>query len=196
MKLALAFSCPPELLVELEARHGEPQRHYHTWRHVLACLAARDALAAPASPAVDLAILFHDSVYEPLAHDNEERSAALLSEKAQQYGLDAVAVARALPIIAATKHGDATVDAPDTAVMLDADLSILGADAATFATYEANVRKEYAAVDDAAWAAGRSRILQRFLDRPVLYATERGRALWDAPARANLARSLRALTAG
>lgn len=191
--MKLAFACPPELLVELEARHGEPQRHYHTWRHVLACLAARDTLAAPPSAAVDLAILFHDSVYEPMAHDNEERSAALLEAKAKQHGLDAAAVARALPIIAATKHGDATVEDAETAVMLDADLSILGSDPATFATYETNVRKEYAAVDDAAWKAGRGRILRLFLDRPVLYATLRGRALWEAAARANLARSLRAL---
>lgn len=194
--MKLAFACPTDLLTELEARHGEPQRHYHTWRHVLACFAARDALGAPPSAAVDLAILFHDSVYEPLAHDSEERSAALLSEKAREHGLDAVAVARALPIIAATKHGDASVEDPETAVMLDADLSILGSDAATFATYETNVRKEYSAVDDAAWTAGRERILRMFLERPVLYATARGRALWDAPARANLAASIRALTPG
>ena len=192
----LAFPCPPALLVELEARYGEPHRHYHTWRHILACLAARDALVAhgaPPSAAVDLAILFHDAIYEPLAHDNEAASAALMVADGARFGIDPVAIARAGPIILATKHADATVSDPETALMLDADLSILGSDAQTFATYERDVRQEYAMVDDATWKAGRARILQTFVDRPVLYATTRGRALWDAPARANLAASLRDL---
>jgi len=191
----LSFACPSELLVELEARYGEPHRHYHTWRHVLACFAARDALAAPPSPAVDLAILFHDAIYEPLAHDNEAASAALMVGYGARFGLDPAAVARAEPIILATKHADATVIDPETALMLDADLSILGSDPATFATYERAVRKEYAAVDDAAWNAGRAGVLETFLERPVLYATARGRALWDAPARRNLRASLAALRA-
>lgn len=189
----LAFPCPPELLAELETRYGEPWRHYHTWPHVLVCFEARDALAAPSSVAVELAMLFHDAVYEPLAHDNEEASAALLGSAGERFGLDAAAIPRARAIILATKHADAIVTDPETALMLDADLSILGSDPDTFADYERAVRKEYSMVDDAAWKAGRARILQSFLDRSVLYATERGRVLWDAPARANLRASLRAL---
>ena len=190
---ALAIHVPSEVLAELEARYSERHRHYHTWPHVLACFAARDALAAPSSIAVDLAILFHDAVYAPLAHDNEEASAALLGAHGARLGLEPATIARAEAIILATKHADATVTDPETALMLDADLSILGSDAETFATYERAVRKEYAAIDDAAWNVGRARILRTFVERPVLYATERGRALWDAPARTNLRASLAAL---
>ena len=72
-------------------------------------------------------------------------------------------------------------------------LPILGADVATFDAYERAVREEYAFVDDAAFAKGRARVLRSFLDRDAIYGTTGGRALWEAAARANLERSLRAL---
>ena len=59
----------------------------------------------------------------------------------------------------------------DEAVLLDADLSILGAAPATYDRYVAAVREEYAHVDDAGWRAGRSGVLRGFLDRPQIYAT-------------------------
>ncbi|EKF38376.1 hypothetical protein MOQ_001416 [Trypanosoma cruzi marinkellei] len=70
------------------ARYTEPQRHYHTMAHLeemLSCLARfqSEAPVAHRLPAegtrrlvVELAILFHDAVYDPRRSDNEERSAA------------------------------------------------------------------------------------------------------------------------
>jgi predicted metal-dependent HD superfamily phosphohydrolase len=74
--------------------------------------------------------------------------------------------------------------------VVDADLSILGTDDATFDQYERDVREEYAMFDDATYRAGRRRVLEAFLGRSSIFSTPRARELWEARARANLARSL------
>jgi len=72
--------------------------------------------------------------------------------------------------------------------VVDADLSILGAAPAAFDRYETQVRREYAFVPEAEWRTRRAALLRRFLAQPRLFLTEEfGR--FEAPARANLARS-------
>ena len=66
----------------------------------------------------------------------------------------------------------------DTAVLLDADLAVLGSEPASYQAYIAGVRSEYAHVSAAAWRNGRTWVLQSFLDRPSLYATPTGIAGW------------------
>jgi len=181
------------MIERLRARYTEPHRRYHTWVHVEACLAARERIAPSVAPEVDLALYFHDAIYDPRAHDNEERSAALMVEECK--GLDEALVRRAVPLVLATKHA-ATPDTEEARIVVDADLSILGADAATFDAYEREVREEYAFVDDAAFRTGRAHVLRSFLDRDAIYGTAAGRALWEAAARANLERSLSRLISG
>ena len=75
--LALA----PELERELAAAYAEPHRAYHTAAHIAEVLRWYDWVADEAGwhepAAVYLAAVFHDAVYDPLAKDNEARSAAL-----------------------------------------------------------------------------------------------------------------------
>jgi predicted metal-dependent HD superfamily phosphohydrolase len=52
------------------------------------------------------------------------------------------------------------------------------------------VRQEYAAVDDAAWAAGRAQVLTTLLDRDALYRSRPARNRWDIAASENLTREL------
>jgi predicted metal-dependent HD superfamily phosphohydrolase len=82
----------------------------------------------------------------------------------------------------------------DTAVLFDADLAVLGADPAGYGDYVRGVRAEYGHVDDAGWRAGRASVLQSFLDRPSIYATDPGRRRWESTARANITAELAALT--
>lgn len=187
----LAVAVPEPVLQRLRVRYGEPHRHYHDWHHVLACLDARDRLVERSSAAIDLALLFHDAVYVPLARDNEARSAALLREECSHLPSSVLDQATAA-ILATAGHRSA---AGDVAVVCDADLAILGADPAAFAAYERGVRAELGMIDEAAFCAGRARFLRQMAQRPLLYATERGRALWETKARRNLAASLASLEA-
>jgi predicted metal-dependent HD superfamily phosphohydrolase len=186
---------PPTLLERLVRRYSEPHRRYHTWAHVLECLDARRRITTAAIPEVDLALLFHDAVYEPLASDNESRSAELLVEEGRRAWIEESVFQRTKPLVHATAHAVAEVDSEEACIVLDADLSILGAAPSRFAEYERQVREEFARVGQASYAAGRSAVLCSFLERPSIYLTQRGRQLWESNARRNLERSVECLSA-
>ncbi len=60
--------------------------------------------------------------------------------------------------------------------------------------YALAIRQEYSVVPDTLYRLGRRRVLEGFLARAQIYRTERLRALWEAPARANLSGEIAALT--
>ncbi len=73
------------------------------------------------------------------------------------------AVDRVGSMIEATEHGAPGAEhaVGDTAILLDADLAILGADPAAYSAYVAGVRSEYRHVDDDDWRTGRAAVLAR-----------------------------------
>lgn len=178
---------------QLMQRYAEPQRAYHTRRHLAECFAHWDAVRAAAERPgeVELALWYHDAVYDPRRGDNEERSAALAAEAMQRAGLDPGARARVHGLILATRHAEGTLEG-DAALLTDVDLAILGAPPARFDEYEREVRQEYAWVPMPIFRRKRRAVLEAFLARPRLYATEHFRRTLEPQARANLARSVAA----
>ena len=73
----LGAAAPEGVYEKLVARYSEPQRHYHTARHLAECFAELAAVCGEAEhPAeVEIALWFHDAVYDTKRHDNEQRSA-------------------------------------------------------------------------------------------------------------------------
>ena len=188
---ALGLAPPVGLCEALCERYREPHRAYHTLQHLAECFgwfdAARHLAERPAE--VELALWFHAAVYEPRASDSEERSAAWAAEALRGAGAAAGGAARVADLVLATKHASAE-GGVDEAVLLDVDLSILGAPSERFREYEAQVRREYAFVPDEAFSRGRAAILARFAARPRVYATDFFFARLEAQARANLRESL------
>lgn len=192
---ALGVAAADEALcIELQRRYGEPQRYYHTLQHLGECLAwfEREKEAAEHPGEVALALWFHDAVYDVHAHDNEARSADWARGAMLSAAVPADAAERVHALVMATRH-DAVPAGRDAELLVDIDLSILGADPARFDEYERQVHAEYAFVPDEARRQRRRAILQRFLAREAIYATPRMHALLEARARANLARSIAAL---
>lgn len=189
-ELTLSHVWPSSLLSAVLARYREPHRHYHTLEHLRDCLAALRELTSEAPREVELALLFHDAVYDPRASDSEQASVDLLFEEARRAWLDDALIRRTATLILATKHlGD---DLPEEAGwVVDADLAILGADDERFDRYEADVRLEYAFVDDQAFGRGRAAFVRGMLERERVFVTRRGHRLWGAKARRNLERSER-----
>ncbi|MGJ7573992.1 HD domain-containing protein [Variovorax sp. RB2P76] len=179
------------LCAELQRRYGEPQRHYHTMQHLGECLAwfEREKALAERPGEVALALWFHDAVYDVHAHDNEARSADWARQALRAAGAGDAAADRVHALVMATRH-DAVPEGRDAELLIDIDLSILGAERARFDEYEQQVGAEYAFVPLEVRLPRRREILQRFLDRPALYATPRMRALLEARARLNLQRSI------
>lgn len=180
------------LFNQLIAAYSERHRHYHTLQHLRECLqsfeAARTLAQRPAE--VELALWFHDAVYDVHRDDNEERSAEWAAMAVRNAGLQDPVAQRVHALVMATKH-KALPAGIDAQVLVDVDLAILGAAEARFDESDMQIRREYAHVPEAAFREGRCRVLRSFLERPRLYATEAFHQALEERARRNLARAIR-----
>jgi len=178
---------------KLTLAYAEPQRHYHNQQHIAECLAefdaARQLVQRPV--VVELALWFHDAVYDPKAGDNEEQSARLATCCLEAAGVAEMAAAVA-KLVMATKAHDPQGE-PDAMLLIDVDLSILGKDGQRFAEYESQIRAEYGFVPRLIYNFKRAEILQRFLARDRIYATDHFASRYEANARRNLEDSIRRL---
>lgn len=172
----------------LVAAHSEPHRYYHTLEHLAEMfkVAGRLVNEESDSHAIQLAIWFHDSVYDPRGKNNEELSATFAKECLAALGVGPDTRSKVEQMILATAHGPLSTVDHDTAILLDADLAILSAEERRYARYAEDIRREYAWVDEQAYREGRAKVLQSFLDRPRIYLTERMHSAAEEAARHNL----------
>jgi predicted metal-dependent HD superfamily phosphohydrolase len=183
-------------LASLEQQYATPGRHYHTLDHLDAVLRTFDTLGGIAShpDEAELALWFHDVIWEALADDCEERSAAWGRDVMTRAGLDRDQHHRVEQLILETRHLPVASVDDDAAVVRDADLAILAAPPDVFAGYEQAIRREYAMVRDQEFRAGRARILSGFASREPLFFTSIMQEYAGA-ARANLGAAIARLAA-
>jgi predicted metal-dependent HD superfamily phosphohydrolase len=174
----------------LEA-YAEPRRRYHTAQHLCECIAllGRHTALADEPAEIAIALWFHDAVYEPRATDNEARSAEWARETLGEAQVDRQRIERIEAHILATRH-DAVAQGKDGALLVDIDLSILGAPRERFDEYESQVRAEYGWVPDFVFRRKRREFLKELLERPRLYQTPALHDELEARARDNLRHSL------
>ncbi|EGF91786.1 hypothetical protein ABI_02170 [Asticcacaulis biprosthecium C19] len=165
------------------AAYSEPHRHYHGLSHIAAVVArfdtVRDQFEDPGQAL--LALFFHDIIYEPARRDNEALSADRLREALP--GIDTARACR--HILATTAHQPS--DDPDTNLVLDIDMSVLGASWPAYLAYARGVFHEYVPVYGLeAYAAGRVALfLTPTLARDHIFLTQ-SFAARDAQAKQNL----------
>ena len=172
----------------LTALYSEIHRHYHTLQHLSECLREFDSAKCEAHDpiALELAIWFHDAIYNPRASDNEERCADLACE-CLKGAPDLAATVSKLVLDTKTHVGSGH---PDSPLLIDIDLSILGQSRERFDQYERQIREEYSWVPGIIFKPKRSAILRGFLDRPRIYNTETFFAKYEQSARENIKQSL------
>jgi len=186
----------PALLPHLLARYAEPHRKYHGIEHLDACLRQFELLRGVAERPceVQLALWFHDAIYDLGRRDNEQRSADWAHTALLAAGAGMASAQRAHALVMVTCH-DRPPLTLDQQVLLDVDLSILGQPRAVFEAYEQQIANEFASVPLVQRRVRRSAILQQFLDRPRIYHTDLFHQRCEAQARANLAWSIGQLAA-
>jgi len=193
--LMQAWNLPPceDTWHELVDAYGQKHRHYHTGAHIAACLQHLDACASALDQPreVELALWFHDAIYNPLSSKNEQKSADWAQAFLLGHGAPLDAIARVVGLIMATRH-DAPTRTRDESFLVDIDLSILGADPGIYDVFEQAIRREYRHVPTALYRAGRARVLGGFLARPVIYANMPFVSR-EGQARSNLARAIEKL---
>jgi predicted metal-dependent HD superfamily phosphohydrolase len=177
--------------IELLKRYNEPHRKYHNLNHINHCLAEFNTVfhLAKEPDALELAIWYHDAIYEIGASDNEKKSSLLVDGVMSGFLVSEELIKTVKDIIIATEHNKVP-ESFDARLMLDIDISNLG-QAEKFKETNRLVREEYSLVPENLFNNGRSNILQSFLDRPNIYLTDVFREKYENNARKNLQQAIR-----
>ncbi|WP_395741966.1 hypothetical protein [Prosthecobacter sp.] len=166
---------------KLLAAYSEPQRAYHTLQHLEECLRCFDEVKKAGVMAkpdlIEMALWFHDAVYDPQGSENEELSARMAVEAG---GSDEVA--RLILLTKSHQPGEGA----DDAWIIDIDLVIFAQPPERVLEYERQIRVEYAWVPQELYTEKRVEILRGFLEREHLYLTAWFRERHEARARENL----------
>ncbi|MDI1228018.1 MAG: phosphohydrolase [bacterium] len=191
----------PATGIRLIAEYSGPDRHYHSRTHLEDVLTkldwAKTALERTAElpllpedriklfDTIELALWYHDVVYDAKLKNNEQLSRDLFLTHAAHFGLDETMQQNVAKLIDLTaKHKDAA--SLMERIMTDCDLAILGAPKAEFDAYDKNIRKEYAHVPAPAYKVGRHKVLTGFLNQPYIFKTQAFHDAYEQQARANL----------
>lgn len=181
---------------EIEDAYRMPPRSYHSFHgHVAFCI--RELYRLPVGivgniDEVELALDLHDSRIDFTRKDNELQSALFSADLCRRMGLPAPFEKHVGNHILRTDHSGMPDD-PDSRLVVDIDLAILGQDGITFDGYERSVRKEYEFVPEDVYRKRRIEVLGFFLKRPSIFLTDYFRDLYEKQARKNLYRSIHKL---
>jgi predicted metal-dependent HD superfamily phosphohydrolase len=172
----------------IERRYSEPHRAYHNLNHIKEMLELAYLFKGNIQDynSVCFAIWFHDVVYDTKAKDNEEQSAALAMNLLQQLKVPKETLLKIQHMIMATKEHKAEDLDHDTKILLDADLSILGAPEERYKEYSKAIRQEYSWVPSFIYKRKRRGVLVSFLKRDKLYLTDQLYEMFEKQARRNI----------
>lgn len=162
---------------------------HHTLRHVVECLDLYTQVTGK-SDSLEFAIWLHDIYYTPGQIGNERRSSDIAGMMLRELDRGEL-VEPVQKLIRATRDHRAV--SPDTALMVDIDLSIFGSNPARYDEYASHIRQEFSFAPDEQYRDGRTTILRGFLGREKIFSTAVMGARFEAQARANLNREIEAL---
>lgn len=190
-----ADATPDAEYARLVSTYLESHRKYHSLSHIVSGInehaEAKHLMENP--DRVLFAWFYHDSVMAIKSKVDEERSSQLAQGVCKNAVLSDEFALNVKNLILDAKHNQ-TPSTNDGKFIVDIDLSIFGKSPEEFEEYGRNIRKEYSHVPEDQFRAGRSAILQKFLARKQIYFTEHFRDKYESQARANLERSIRALS--
>ena len=189
----LGVAVPQSLLYDdLVSKYCQVFRKYHTLQHLDECLERLDEVRdlAERPDEVEMALWFHDAVYDVRRHDNEQRSADWACESLSAAGVSSDVVDRVRSLILATDHRSPP-QGRDAEIIVDIDLAILGAESGRFDEYERQIREEYDWVAEDVFRRERGRILTGFLARPRIFRTDHFFGRYEARARDNITGAIR-----
>ena len=177
--------------LEIQMHYTESDRYYHNLEHLNNMITQLQQVRNEVKnwSILIISVAYHDVIYDPSRPDNEERSAALAAERLMQLEMSPSQIEKCQQQILATKHHQPGDD-PDLNFLIDADLSILGAEELSYTTYSTNIRNEYRHVPDHLYNAGRRKVLEHFLNRKHIYQTKYFRNKYESRARINISNEL------
>ena len=161
------------------------KRYYHTFRHIKYMLThTKDFFLSPREEAkLELAIWFHDVVYNAKEIDNEMKSSLVFYEYAKRIDLRKKETENIVQLILDTTHKES----PKTRlgkIICDLDLREMSEPEQINNTPK--IRKEYSHLSDGEFDKGRKAFLENMLNKKYIYNTDDYRESLEAQARHNL----------
>ncbi|RPI74768.1 MAG: N-methyl-D-aspartate receptor NMDAR2C subunit [Desulfobacteraceae bacterium] len=186
---------PAGLCAEIMKAYSEEHRAYHNAEHIAHCLEELDHVPDLARQPleVEMALWFHDAVYDTHTSDNEEKSAAWAQQALRTGHCPTESVVRIYDLILTTKHDKPLIE-NDPQLIADIDLSSLGQSEPEFLSNERNIRAEYRWLPEKSYREERIKVIQNFLQRKHIYFTDYFEALYGLQARKNLIDALNRLS--
>jgi len=170
------------------AMYSQGHRVYHNFDHIIACLkhldTVKDKLESPR--AVELAVWFHDCIYNIFCSKNEEKSAQYAVESLAALQAEEEIIVQVNGLIMTTMH-PATPESPDEQYMADMDIAVLGSSQEKYKDYEKAIRYEYKWIPGFIYRKQRSLLLQSFLKQKRIYMTDYFFEKFETAARENIA---------
>ncbi len=173
----------------IESVYANPLRFYHNLDHISNCLATLDSYqyrtGVHDSPAIRMALMLHDFVYDVRSKQNEMDSATIADAIFGRWEIGYL-------IMATHEDFNPKQSTEDHFIVRDIDRSILAGDPALFAMYEDGIRREYSSIyTEALWRQGRKLFLEKTLAKPIFYSVYF--RSYEQKARKNIADALAAI---
>src|SRR5690606_10645286 len=176
---------------EINVAYSGPKRHHHNLQHLEFMFYEFDLVEDQVNDKISfqLAIFYHDLVYNVKKKDNEEKSADLAFEQLLEMGYPAEKCNFVKSMIQATKRHEISAN-QDINLLLDIDMAVLGMDWVSYFKYTQHIRKEYKIYPEFIYRKGRREILNHFLEMDHLFKTKFYRDKFEEQARKNIAQEL------
>ena len=171
------------------SRYAEPHRKYHNVQHLVVCLEQLDMVSHEIElpDQVEMAIWFHDVIYDPGKSNNEARSAALFYDLSATV-MDPEFVDGVVDLILITTH-DILPTSRLQQLVSDIDLASFGCPWDCFLADSVNLRAEFQGTEDD-YKLGKRRFLEALLQRPKVFLTDFFNDRYEQQARENIRRFL------
>jgi predicted metal-dependent HD superfamily phosphohydrolase len=193
----LGLSENRETYHQLIDAYSEKYRKYHNLSHLCSVLARLDEVKhlTEKKDEIELALWFHDAVYQPFSKSNESDSAEWARKFLDENDMTEQVQELVHRLVLATSHSS-VLKSDDEKLIVDVDLSILGTSKDQYAQFETGVRSEYRQVPSSVYARGRKAVLKGFLQRDRIYSSEPFYEAFERQARNNLESELCRLQRG
>jgi len=180
----------PDHRQELNLLYTEPHRAYHTLEHITIMFNLATAHGVKLSVPQQLAIWYHDCIYDPTRKDNEEQSNRLFLRHHDNV-LHPNYITRTSNIILDTiSH---ISDNHESFDVLDLDLAGFGFDTNSYHYATSQIRLEFSHLSEEEWRYNRKQFLTSLLNRKHIFQTHWARDFYEIKARRNIEADIKSL---
>ncbi|BDS13236.1 HD domain-containing protein [Aureispira anguillae] len=187
-KLGLALPKAKIYYEELSQLYNDPNRYYHNLVHLFNFLKLLDQHVEEIDQVAlfEMAIWYHDAIYDAKKKDNELQSALLVQQLFREYLKDDE-LAYINKLIMSTAGHYPKSEEQDVYFFLDFDLAILATDHKNYQFYSEAIWKEYKKFyPKLLYKMGRKKVLKGFLRREKIYFSQLFFEKYEKKARQNI----------